>query len=814
MNMFLKKPVSSLRSQFENMAGLKSTSPVPAVRKTSKSPLSHGGNEDIQAKGRSSLDIPSKPSPWGGAGSEQDHQGNQDLMSKEKVVSRNPRADFTLRQRPLSMGPISPSRSPPAVTVISPKSPPKSPRPPNLSLASVPCLSSPLRSPGMSSAPRMPPSPPQRRFRSRSPGIGISSGLSRETTVADQKINTSDKSTNQAREIPTRVSPVPPPVNRAEKPKVALKLSQPATSFEQGTLRPERETTDDRVSPFSTPPSSEGSPGFDEQNSRSSLGRKSQVGTPKVHREGFFSPPPINHHGSESKQHFDKNSLTKFKTPNYRENRFLQDVQQSTDPLERRPSLPPRREVSDKLYEATAEISPVGDALPLDRRKYSVQPPSSRGFTPSPVARSNTDFLPPPKRNISSTTHTPLEARNRTSSQHIIPPLSHASSVRASASAASGLMSRTEYDESAVGKFDVESGMISSTDYPDPTKSNRRPPFFRKGVPEIDTKYDTRLFDLCGQYICTTGYMTRAWDLLSGEAVMTLVPGEKESKITSLAFKPGATADDEGRRVWLGTSYGDIQEVDLLTQSIVVTKAAAHARREVIKMYRYQNTMWSLDDDGKLHVWLPDDQGLPNLQFTPLSHRVPKGHTFSIVVKDHLWIASGKDIRIYRPNSSGDLSFNVLQQPLNCPNAGEITSGAVISSQLNRVYFGHVDGKVTIYSTLDYSCLGVVNVSVYKISSLTGAGDYLWAGYKTGMIYVYDTRTQPWTVKKDWHAHDSPVASVLVDRSSVWKVGRLQIASIGTDNAIRIWDGMLEEDWLGEMCADLHCNFLLSCLRK
>src|SRR5699024_12017766 len=53
-----------------------------------------------------------------------------------------------------------------------------------------------------------------------------------------------------------------------------------------------------------------------------------------------------------------------------------------------------------------------------------------------------------------------------------------------------------------------------------------------------------------------------------------------------------------------------------------------------------------------------------------------------------------------------------------------------------RVYLGHADGKVTVYSPADYSCLAVVNVSVYKINCLGIVGDYLWAAYKTGMIYV------------------------------------------------------------------------------
>jgi hypothetical protein len=132
------------------------------------------------------------------------------------------------------------------------------------------------------------------------------------------------------------------------------------------------------------------------------------------------------------------------------------------------------------------------------------------------------------------------------------------------------------------------------------------------------------------------------------------------------------------------------------------------------------------------------------------------------------------------------------------PGAGDIVSGATINSQPDRVYFGHTDGKITIYACDTYACLGIVNVSVYKVSSLAGVGQYLWAGFSTGIIYVYDTSKTPWTVKKDWRAHANPVIGVLVDRSHVWKQDHLQVVSLGADNILKTWDGLLEEDWLGK----------------
>lgn len=356
----------------------------------------------------------------------------------------------------------------------------------------------------------------------------------------------------------------------------------------------------------------------------------------------------------------------------------------------------------------------------------------------------------------------------------------------------------------------TEEPTISRTDYPDASHANRRPPYLKTGPREILTRYDTRTFDVCGKYVCTTGFLTRVWDLTTGEQVMSLSHGETVKSL-SLAFKPGKSLENEGQRLWLGTSTGELHEVDILSQAIVASRSYP-SRREVIQILRHKKEMWTLDDEGRLLVWPPDEMGCPNLQYSYHSphERVARGHTFSMVVDDKLWLAAGKEVHIYRPSAGDDASFKVLKRPLS-PQAGDVTSGTFTSQQGGRVYLGHSDGKVTVHSSTDYSCLAVVNVSVYKINCLSFVGDSLWAGYKTGMIYVYDTRTSPWTVKKDWRAHDSPVCGFVLDTSSVWTINRLQVTSLGTDNCICLWDGTLEDDWLGKCF--IHGRYYINLMR-
>ncbi|KAL8999057.1 MAG: hypothetical protein Q9169_002055 [Polycauliona sp. 2 TL-2023] len=282
---------------------------------------------------------------------------------------------------------------------------------------------------------------------------------------------------------------------------------------------------------------------------------------------------------------------------------------------------------------------------------------------------------------------------------------------------------------------------------------------------------------MCAGYACCVGQLLRVWDLSSGKPVLSLALGEKEVKATASAFKPGSNSAEEGSRLWVGTNFGHLQEIDIAMHKVVSSNPSAHSGREIVKIHRYQNSMWSIDEDGLLFVWPPGDGGLPTLGSVPIARKVPRGHVFSAVVGGLLWFATRKDVRVFCPSADEHRVFNVKQQPLSQSGAGEITSGAVVACQLDRIYFGHSDGKISIYSTTSLACLGTMDANVYKINCLAGAGTHLWAGYNTGKICVYDTQAKPWKVVKEFHAHEGPVISLL-------------------DNTIRLWDGLLEDGWL------------------
>lgn len=771
----LQKPVSSLRSFFEQMpnttphtnSGPRAVSPQPSgtgtknATKEISTPVrqdsmqSEDGLRETRGRDRPSPETrlrPPRPGP--GTGS----------------ANASPSPTRNLRPRPLSV-------APPQVNILPPQSPPKA-RTFNLSLSSAPTYlstESPFpTTPGGSS-------PKHFRIPSRPHTPQLDPGRSPKLPASQPPSPPPPRRSGELRRDSSFKS-VPPPVNRSEKPKIAskpmsLKLNSELTALtalEPGHSRSSME----KSSPFSTPPSSDSSPEHELPEPIISRSKTWNVGQKSLATKKSFEPPPVHHAVASMRKEQDTNGL----------GRGLISPQTTG---EQRPALPTRPR-------------PAPEPVKRQPSRESMMPPppprpSMDRSRQMPVITATADaYAPPPKRVVSTPT-TQLQT----------PPRTHGRSMtvdRTSERVPSEF--RTMVRPLAVAEGRASTDIIPSTpiieslqpnlgEYPDTSHSNRRPPHFKVGAREIATKYETRILDVCGEFVCTSGHLTRVWSLLDGELIASLAHTEG-TKIISVVFKPASDIKDEGKRLWLGNNIGDIYEVDVFSQGVIATKNSAHNRREILKMYRYLDQIWTLDDGGSLHLWAPDKSGSPSLTNPYQTFRCPKGHTFSLVVGNMLWYASGKEIRVFLPSLDGTAQFQVLRSPLTQPNTGDVTSGATISSHPDRIYFGHTDGKVSIYSTRDYTCIGVVNISVYKITTLAGVGGDLWAGFSTGMVYVYDTNLTPWVVKKEWHAHQEPVLKLIADRSSPWALNRAQVISLGQDNMLRVWDGLLQEDWIGK----------------
>ncbi|KAJ5182439.1 hypothetical protein N7492_000055 [Penicillium capsulatum] len=791
------RPVSSLLSHFENLSHRKTQSNVGV---TSHDPSNRflrtpEPGEEQRFSSRGSLDLPRPHSPWNTASDERQGRGNANTDGDHFRARGSP----SRPGRPISINlRNSPPELPPTLAVHSPQSPPRSAEPDHRSPPGDSRLtrSSVHHSRESVSAGISPALPP----RSVTPQLASSGPVSQSI----ERLSPSALDTNGRSNPPDRKAKsasLPPPVNRAEKPKIPAKppmLAHPdANSL---APRTDHAAMEEPVSPFNTPPSSP------------EKASAKPVSTGKINSR---LPPPRPTTEPPSRRSFDERSPAP--APPARQDarelgisrsRPVPEPSRATKPLvvQIPPTSPTPPDTASTAPPLSAQRLRASDS-PYDRPGLPPRPgantPRHGGYSPvreSPQHVASPAHMTPVARSAPAFHTGETQPPPRIPRQSSMPPESHAPS----------------YPERRVARTDTEEeepaddAPISRTDYPDASQANRRPPCFKTGPREILTRYDTRVLDVCGKYVATTGYLTRVWDLITGEQVVSITHGETVKSLC-LAFKPGKALEDEGKRLWLGTSAGDLHEVDIESQAIVASRAYP-SRREIIRILRHKKEMWTLDDEGRLLVWMPDETGAPNLQYSYHSphERVARGHTFSMVVDNKLWLAAGKDVYIYRPNAREDSAFKVFRRPLGLQHSGDVTSGAFTTRDGGRVYLGHADGKVTVYSSTDYSCLAVVNVSVYKINCLGFVGNYLWAGYKTGMIYVYDTSTNPWTVKKDWRAHDSPVTGFVLDTSSVWTMNRLQVTSLGTDNCIRLWDGMLEDDWLDDrmQSKDVEfCNF-------
>ncbi|KAI8627695.1 Endonuclease/exonuclease/phosphatase [Xylariaceae sp. FL1651] len=752
------KPVSSLRSHFESMNKPNEESPSAPARQRSPSPKAPFVPDTRPARPKSMV-------------LKEDGSMNPQLPSARDHGSTL-RPNQTTNPPPLSPRPI----RPPAVFIEPPQSPPKSrPLPPSSVGVSDLLYPDPTKTPSTPITPssrpfKIPsrPNTPNLEPRRSSPRLAASQPPSPPPPRRSVEL----RAEREAR----TASIVPPPVNRADKP--SARMSTIVDSAPKLEPKPIQLKTDEH-SPFSSPPTTASVP--EDEDSPPVL--PTRPARPVSQNPGLmrtntlpstFDPPPIHHTMVGKRRDHELNGHAKPPSA---------PATMSDRPA--LPSRPPAIPDSAPKIPASSTMKPPPRSLRAGAQPASHVTVDTSVTTQQPkriASTPTTQFAPPPTR-----THGRSMTVDRTSERTPVEFREPPKRVPA--------MEKPIVNDSLT--MSAPSSTQFTTNYPDASRVNRRPPFAKQGVHEIYTKYDTRMFDVCGEYVCTSGHLTRVWNFLDGELLMSFAHGEG-IKATSVAFKPGLNVNEEGLRLWIGNNIGEVMEADVATQSIVGNKTNVHGRYEVIKIFRHFNEMWTLDEAGTLHVWGPDGDGLPNLNNSPhQTYRLAKGHTFSMIVGEELWYATGKEIRIFAPTVDGKNQVQVLMRPLVSEGAGEVTSGTVLKSQPGKIYFGHADGKISIYSQKDFVCLGVLSISTYKINSLAGVGNYIWAAYNTGRISVYDIKSSPWVVKKDWQAHDnSPALKLIVDHASFYRLNCQQVVSLGADNMVRAWDGLLQDDFL------------------
>ncbi|KAF4974983.1 hypothetical protein FZEAL_8167 [Fusarium zealandicum] len=788
------KPVSSLRARFENMnnttpnSNVSKPADVPPPAAPLSRPISPAPKPDRLRDFKPSQD-PAPAAPSTPVVPTRPKERPKPTALAINHDAPPPPSQTSARPFPVAKPPSIQQQQPtpkplPAVTILPPQSPPKG-RLSTLAVGDQP----PFVNPDTVAAPSTPTGSTRSfkipsRSHNSSPSIsGPRSprpGGSRPPSPPPPR-----RSVELRRERETKTAP-PPPAPRNEK---ALIPTPKSTSVPGLPAR--KDDISQEASPFNSPPSSLGSGDGTPPRLPTRPRPQSQIEKPSRPRSVIvgFDPPPVRH-----------------SVVNIRKDRDIEVDGSSKGPITpqltggSRPTVP---------RPGTFEIPPRPPPFNNDN---SMRPPPRPSRPAASTAVQAVDCPPtstPPKRVVSTpTTQQPQQqlappgrahgrsmtidrTSDRAPVEFRIAPVTAATPSIAMPTPSKSIQS------APVARLPLKAEAIHHvTAFPDASNTNRRPPFNKHGAHEIAIKYDARNFDVCGDFICASGQMTRAWSLSDGELIMSLSHTEGV-KATAVAFKPAADPREEGKRIWIGTNTGDLMEVEVATHAITMAKPNVHGRSEVVRIFRHFNEIWTMDESGTLLVWGPDETAVANITCIPSqSYKVPKGHTHSMVIGDELWHATGKEIRIFAPTVDGRSQFQVLVRPLIADSAGEVTSGTLVKSQPGKVFFGHVDGKVTIYSTADYSCVGMLNVSTWKINALANAGSYVWAAYNTGKICVYDVEEAPWVVLKEWQGHENPIVKMIADPSSSYFLDRQQIISLGADNKIKAWDGLLEDDFL------------------
>ncbi|KAJ9125429.1 hypothetical protein QFC22_000390 [Naganishia vaughanmartiniae] len=422
------------------------------------------------------------------------------------------------------------------------------------------------------------------------------------------------------------------------------------------------------------------------------------------------------------------------------------------------PGLPPRR--ASNVFRSEETLAPVGS--------QSRSPIASHGLNET----SADDYQPPPPP-VRKTTPNPS------------PRLQSRVEKRGSQGQNSSDQGDEDDDgEEPQGQRSTMSNFARRAldEYPDSSRAHRRAPdFVPRQYISTNSQHHIHAFAVCGYKLCLGSHVLRIYDLSLGDAqpVITFDPKSigleakgSAIKVTAISFSPSPPGIEEGRYVWCGMHLGHMIEIDTVTGKVTQVRAATLGGA-ITHIFRYKDHMLSLDENSKMQVFGPlgksgNDDSLT--MSSPLrTIRIAERQSFARMLGNQVWTASGPatrsttdptlrgpTIRVYDPLGDSDEN-NGNGTTYTSEWTGAVTAAAVLSSNPSLVYLAHEGGYVSIFDRESLACLSVLKISSSDVLALEGVGDRLWAGYRTGIVHVYDVSTKPWTTTNTWMAHP-PVA--------------------------------------------------------
>ncbi|KAJ7062834.1 Endonuclease/exonuclease/phosphatase, partial [Mycena amicta] len=476
------------------------------------------------------------------------------------------------------------------------------------------------------------------------------------------------------------------------------------------------------------------------------------------------------------------------------------------------PRPPPRHRSPPKLLESPATIVPP----PLPSRRPSVVPVEEPSSAPRLPARPAIT-IPPPDSDSSPPASAPNTTERKPFAARLPPPPMRTIALGEKLPPARRPSSPISSDEESADEAP------NTVDLPDSSRSSRRPPHlsFRAGYvgpsePKITVPAHHGHVIVSGtRMVVATLHHLKIYDVEQSDVPIFSLEkrevahghGIKELRVTSMEYRPCSEPADRGCLLWIGTKDGHLAELDVRTGCVTAVKLSAHLH-PIVRIFRHGRSMLTLDDAGKTLLFMPSDDDDDDIQlaFTPPRvARITEKQDFAQLICGKLWTASRSDLHGSRLQTIRIFDLFVPGAPgrsiMPSEAVGAVTDATMLPSNPGIVYLGHEAGSVSLWA-LDEDggwprCIEVVRVSTSDVLCVEGVNNRLWAGGRNGTISAYDVSVKPWIVTNCWMAHQKlPVNMLAVDHYGIEKTGRLCVTSLGRDEQVKLWDGLLASDWV------------------
>ena len=508
-------------------------------------------------------------------------------------------------------------------------------------------------------------------------------------------------------------------------------------------------------------------------------------------------------------------------SPTFSPNQLNKSPSQSRDPPPR-PPISTKPSKNNQLNTSTDSLSSLSNNSQPKQRRPAPLPPinNNRKVAPSippkhtKASRSSENLKYPTSSNMASTSSAPpLPNRNRSAPQLTTNNLNEIEEYSSDDNS-----STNENDD--LDELNITNGPQSKRApaiLPDISQANRRNPKLST-LHSVSSKSQFYSVATSNNLVVTGSHHIRIYDSSNSNAsdVPFYETSDKDTKITALKFKNSTDS-----LFWAATKDGTLFEMDAIDGRSIDWQMHDHPST-IIEIWTLNNHMITLDDTGVLKVWLPvthaNGKSSPTLNSPTKMFKVNPNISFANFLGDKLWIASSASlstndnsnslngrsisIRVYDPLSAAyGGTFNLTPSALTPTSNVQqlaVTSGTVIPSMSHNIYLGHQGGYVSVWSSEDFNFLGSVKVSSNQVDSLAGVGGYLWAGFHSGKINVFDTNNgamSDWRVVQTWQAHKEKVMSIQVD-TKLLSNGQLGVVTSGADWNVNYWDGMLKSSHL------------------